>query len=204
MNKRLVILDRDGVINHDSPNYIRHVDEWVPIDGAIEAIVALHLTGHTVVVATNQAGVAKGAFTAQELDCMHARLLSLVRQAGGQIDRIYDCRHHPDQHCTCRKPQPGMLLQACQDFGQKPENVYFIGDSITDMKAAANAGCRPLLVLTGNGNKTSQSPDFDRDIPTLPALRDLPEWLSKAYTGQFGASEMRAEETKMPFLPENR
>ena len=178
MHKPLIILDRDGVINHDSPHYVRSVSEWIPIDGSIEGIVKLCRAGFEVVVATNQAGVAKGVFTGEELDRMHSKLRALVEQAGGQIARIYDCRHHPADHCDCRKPQPGMLSQACSDFNQTPQDVYFVGDSLNDMKAAWRAGCKPLLVLTGNGSKTRQSSEFDPGIPVIASLAEAADWFA--------------------------
>lgn len=169
----LIILDRDGVINHDSPHYVRSVSEWTPIDGSIDGIAALCRAGYQVVVATNQAGVAKGVFSGEELDRMHAKLRQLVEAAGGHITRIYDCRHHPDDRCDCRKPQPGMLLQACRDFGQSPGDVYFVGDSLNDMNAAIAAGCKPLLVLTGNGEKTRHDPAFKTGTPIIGSLANL-------------------------------
>jgi len=177
MASPLIILDRDGVINHDSPHYVRSLAEWVPIDGAIQAIARLSQAGFLVAVATNQAGVAKGVFSGQELDRMHERLQALVQAAGGHIARIYDCRHHPDDHCDCRKPRPGMLLQACADFQAQAQDVFFVGDSLNDMKAARAAGCRPLLVLTGNGDTTRQSPEFDPATPIVASLASAADWV---------------------------
>lgn len=126
MARPLIILDRDGVVNHDSPLYVRSAEAWTPIDGAIEAIATMCRAGYDVVIATNQAGVAKGLIPVAELDQMHRKLEALVDAAGGQIARIYDCRHHPDHGCGCRKPEPGMLLKACLDFGQ-PRGGLFRG-----------------------------------------------------------------------------
>lgn len=179
MARTLIILDRDGVVNHDSPLYVRSAAAWIPIDGAIEAIAALCRAGYDVAVATNQAGVAKGLIPVAALEQMHHKLQALVHAAGGQVARIYDCRHHPDDGCGCRKPQPGMLLQACHDFGQRPESVCFVGDALTDMVAAARAGCQPVLVLTGRGRITQASADLDPAIPVLGSLADVPSWLAR-------------------------
>lgn len=178
MKFSLVILDRDGVINHDSPNYIRSLQQWTPIDGSIEAIARLSREGYPVAIATNQAGVPKGFVPEQELDAMHARLRELVQATGAPAPRIYDCRHHPDERCACRKPQPGMLIAACQDLGVPMEQAVFVGDSWSDMQAAKAAGCQPVLVLTGNGLTTSQRPEFDPGIPKITSLADLPRWLA--------------------------
>lgn len=180
MARPLILLDRDGVVNHDSPLYVRSAEAWTPIDGAIEAIAALCHAGYDVAVATNQAGVAKGLIPVAELEQMHRKLQALVRAAGGQLARIYDCRHHPDDGCGCRKPQPGMLLQACHDFGQRPEAVCFVGDALTDMIAAARAGCQPVLVLTGQGRTTQASAELAPTIPVLGSLAEVPGWLARA------------------------
>lgn len=179
MKFSLVILDRDGVINHDSPNYIKALNEWAPIDGAIEAIARLSRAGYPVAVATNQAGVPKGFIPEQELDAMHVRLRELVHAAGGEPPQIHDCRHHPDEQCSCRKPKPGMLLAACQARGVPPSEALFVGDSWSDIQAALAAGCQPVLVLTGNGLTTAQRVDLDPGIPRIDRLADLPHWLEQ-------------------------
>lgn len=184
MRFSLVILDRDGVINHDSPQYVRTLQAWQPIDGSIEAIAHLSRAGYPIAVATNQAGVPKGFIPAQELDAMHARLRELVQAAGGTPPKIYDCRHHPDEGCSCRKPQPGMLLAACEAHGVSPSAAVFVGDSWSDMLAAMAAGCQPILVLTGNGRLTTERPDWRADIPCIDSLADLPAWLDQQVIAQ--------------------
>lgn len=179
MKFSLVILDRDGVINHDSPNYIKALHEWMPIDGSIEAIARLSRAGYPVAVATNQAGVPKGFIPEHELDAMHIRLRALVHAAGGEPPDIHDCRHHPDEQCSCRKPQPGMLLAACEALNVPPSDAVFVGDSWSDIQAALAAGCQPVLVLTGNGSLTAQRPDFDPHIPRIGSLAELPLWLEQ-------------------------
>lgn len=174
----LIILDRDGVINEDSDHYIRSPEEWRPVPFALEAIAKLCASGWTVVVATNQAGVAKGVFTRDTLDAIHAKLQLEVARAGGRIERIYACLHHPDDVCACRKPQPGMLLQACADFGVQPSQVPFVGDSLRDLEAAAAAGCQPVLVMTGNGPRTLRDPKRPEGTRVF---RDLLEFATKNF-----------------------
>lgn len=174
----LVILDRDGVINHDSPSYVRSLSDWAPIDGSIEAIAQLLRAGYQVAVATNQAGVPKGFIPECELEAMHTRLRDLVRAASGHEIAIYDCRHHPDEKCNCRKPKPGMLLAACADQQIPPHQALFLGDSWSDIMAARSAGCQPMLVLTGNGAHTAARDDFESArVPCIARLDELPAWL---------------------------
>jgi D-glycero-D-manno-heptose 1,7-bisphosphate phosphatase len=177
---RLVILDRDGVINHDSPNYVRTLAQWQPIDGAIEAIAEVSRMGYPVAVATNQAGVPKGFIQPDELDRMHVALRQAVEAAQGKLSGIHDCRHHPDERCECRKPRPGMLLRACAEAGVPPEQACFVGDSWTDVQAAVAAGCRPVLVMTGNGPKTRERTDLPEDLVVLDSLAALAAWLATA------------------------
>lgn len=171
MTGKLVILDRDGVINVDSPDYIKSPAEWHPIPGSLEAIAQLHRSGYQVYVATNQAGVARGKLDLAKLAAIHSRMLDLVSQSGGRIDGIVFCPHHPDEGCLCRKPKPGMLLEICERSLTSPERVYFVGDSEKDIIAAEAAGCQPVLVLTGNGKATrEQRPDIQTVFPDLLAF----------------------------------
>ena len=151
---KLIILDRDGVINHDSADYIKSADEWVPIDGSIEAIARLHKAGFTVVIATNQAGLAKGKFDLDDLEAMHEKLTQLVEDQGAELGAIFYCPHHPDDKCKCRKPMPGMVDAIEAEFNISAEGFYFVGDSLRDMQSAITKGCKPILVKTGNGEKT--------------------------------------------------
>lgn len=157
MQAGLVILDRDGVINFDSPDYIKSPDEWIPIPGSIEAIVQLYRHKFRVYVATNQAGIARGLFSEQDLQAIHAKMLATVEAAGGQIAGIEYCPHHPDAHCNCRKPAPGMLYAIQRASGLPLLGQPYVGDSLKDIRAAEAAGCEPILVLTGNGAETAKS-----------------------------------------------
>ena len=151
---KLLILDRDGVINHDSDAYIKSVEEWIPIPGSIEAIAALSKAGWTVAVATNQSGIARGYYDLATLDAMHARLRSLVQEQGGEVGLIVYCPHGPDEGCECRKPKPGMLQTIARHYAVDLQGLWFVGDSKGDLQAASSVDSRPVLVLTGKGRKT--------------------------------------------------
>jgi D-glycero-D-manno-heptose 1,7-bisphosphate phosphatase len=155
--KRLVILDRDGVINRDSCDFVKSADEWLPLDGSILAIAALSKAGFIVAVASNQSGLARGLFDQAALDIMHEKLRDLASEAGGRVDRIIVCPHGPDDGCSCRKPSPGMLLELGQHYSVALSGVPIIGDSLRDLQAAVAVGGRPILVLTGNGQQTAEA-----------------------------------------------
>ncbi|MEM8929666.1 MAG: D-glycero-beta-D-manno-heptose 1,7-bisphosphate 7-phosphatase [Acidobacteriota bacterium] len=146
----IVVLDRDGVINHDSPDYIRSADAFTPIPGSLDAIGRLCAAGFRLAVATNQSALARGYFTVETLTQMHEKLRGLL-PPGASLDPIVFCPHHPNDRCACRKPQPGMLLDIAARLGRAPEALTFVGDSATDIEAARRAGARGVLVRTGNG-----------------------------------------------------
>jgi len=147
----LVLLDRDGVINEDSPEYIRHPSQWSPIPGSLDAIARLNRTGSTVAICSNQSAVARGFMTIEDLDAIHETLRRALVEVGGHIDAIFCCTHAPDAHCSCRKPEPGLLLRAMRELGTTPERTTFVGDSLRDIQAAIAARCLPVLVRTGHG-----------------------------------------------------
>ena len=151
---KLIILDRDGVINHDSDQFIKSPEEWQPIEGSMDAIAFLTQAGYTIAVATNQSGIARGYFTEQTLNEMHAKMHKLVRQAGGEISGIWFCPHSADSQCDCRKPKPGMILDILDRFQADATKTYLVGDSLRDLQAIASAGGLPILVKTGKGMKT--------------------------------------------------
>ena len=153
---KLVILDRDGTINHDSEHHVRSPEEWRPIKGSIEAIARLTQAGYRIVVATNQSGIARGYFDTRTLLEIHEALQRAAAQAGGRVDAFFFCPHAADSACACRKPQPGMLLEAARRFNVSLEDTYMVGDARRDVEAAAAAGARPVLVLTGKGRKTKE------------------------------------------------
>lgn len=151
---KLVVLDRDGTINHDSDQYIKSPAEWKPVKGSLEAIARLTQAGHRVVVATNQSGIARGLFDMTTLNAIHDAMQRAVHQAGGRIDAIFFCPHAGDANCECRKPKPGMLLEIGRRMNAPLAGVPVVGDALRDLQAAAAAGARPVLVLTGKGRQT--------------------------------------------------
>lgn len=154
---RLIVLDRDGVINWDSKNYIKSPSEWRPLPGSITAIARLAAIGFDVVVCTNQSGIARGLLSLDDLSAIHARMDAAVRAAGGRLAAIFICPHGPDDACACRKPQPGLLRAVEQHFGASLCNRPVVGDSARDLVAAARVGARAMLVRTGNGERTLAS-----------------------------------------------
>ncbi|MCC7067534.1 MAG: D-glycero-beta-D-manno-heptose 1,7-bisphosphate 7-phosphatase [Burkholderiales bacterium] len=151
---KLVILDRDGTINFDSERFIKTPEEWRPIPGALDAIARLNAAGYHVAVATNQSGIERGLLDMSALNAIHAKMLQAVQDAGGRIDAIYYCPHSGDADCRCRKPGPGMFIDIGQRLGVALDAVPCIGDGLRDLQAAAAAGARPMLVLTGKGAST--------------------------------------------------
>jgi D-glycero-D-manno-heptose 1,7-bisphosphate phosphatase len=153
---RLVILDRDGVINEDSDAYIKSLDEWVPIAGSISAIARLSRAGFMIAVATNQSGIARGYFDEVTLANMHALLCELVEEEGGQVDAICYCPHGPDEQCRCRKPAPGLLEQISEELRLPLAGAWYVGDTGKDVELALAMNCRPILVRTGKGLDTER------------------------------------------------
>ncbi len=169
---KLIILDRDGVINEDSDQYIKSPQEWQPIPGSLEAIARLHREGYKVVVASNQSGVARGLFTLDTLHDIHVKMISEVQRMGGEIDSIFFCPHGPDDKCLCRKPAPGLFEEIAERVQSSLSGIYAVGDSERDLIAARAVFATPVLVLTGKGKKTQQNLDDDfRDTPVFDDLR---------------------------------
>lgn len=151
---KAIVLDRDGVINEDSSEYIKHADEWRPLPGSLDAIAALTRAGYAVFVVSNQSGLNRGLFGLDELRRIHRRMREAVEAAGGRLTGIYYCPHRPDEACSCRKPAPGMLEQLAREHDVVLSGTPFIGDKWSDVEAARAVGARPLLVLTGHGAAT--------------------------------------------------
>jgi D-glycero-D-manno-heptose 1,7-bisphosphate phosphatase len=147
----LVLLDRDGVINEDSPEYIKRPSEWSPIPGSLDAIARLNRTGCTVAICSNQSAVARGLMTIEDLDAIHETMRVALAAVGGHIDAVFCCTHAPGARCRCRKPEPGLLLRAMKELNAMPERTTFVGDSLRDIHAAIAARCLPVLVRTGHG-----------------------------------------------------
>ena len=155
---KLVILDRDGVINQDSDQFIKSPDEWIPIEGSPEAIARLNQWGYRVVVATNQSGVGRGFYSMDTLNAIHEKMHRTVAHVGGKIDAVFFCPHPDEDKCTCRKPQAGMFEEIATRFRCDLTGVPAIGDSLRDLQAAVTVGAAPILVLTGKGAKTRTDP----------------------------------------------
>jgi D-glycero-D-manno-heptose 1,7-bisphosphate phosphatase len=153
----VVVLDRDGVINHESPDFIRTPADWRPIDGSLAAIARLCRAGFRVYVATNQSGIARGLIRPEDLAAIHARLTAAVDAAGGELAGIFFCPHGPADGCDCRKPRPGLLRRIEAELGYPLAGQPVVGDSARDLEAARAVGARPILVLTGNGATTAAS-----------------------------------------------
>jgi len=148
-----IILDRDGVINYDSDDYIKSPAEWRPIPGSLEAIAHLNRAGFRVLIATNQSGVARGFYDLETLSAIHEKLLQQLTAVGGYVEEIFYCPHHPTDGCVCRKPQPGLIEQMQKKYAIHLASTYLIGDSITDVQVAKQTGCQPILVLSGKGER---------------------------------------------------
>jgi D-glycero-D-manno-heptose 1,7-bisphosphate phosphatase len=154
---KLVILDRDGVINHDSDHYIKSPEEWTPLPGSLQAIASLNQNGWRVAVATNQSGLGRGLFDMHALNAMHTKMHKALAAVGGRVDAVFFCPHLPEDGCDCRKPKPGLFIRIAERFGVPMNEVPMIGDTKRDLEAGAAAGCPPILVKTGKGEATLAS-----------------------------------------------
>lgn len=181
----LVILDRDGVINEDSPDFIRSPDAWQPIPGSLEAIAGLTGAGWRVAVATNQSGIARGLFDEAVLEAIHRRMRAAVEAAGGRIEVIAYCPHGPHENCGCRKPEPGLLLQIAAATGLPIASAPCVGDSLRDLVAARSAGCRPVLVRTGKGRETEARLDEPGAPSRVPVFDDLRGFVGELLSGSW-------------------
>lgn len=151
---KIIILDRDGVINFDSPQFIKKPDEWKPIPGSLEAIAQLTQAGFRVVVASNQSGIGRGLFDMATLNAINNRMHKMVAHAGGRIDALFYCPHAAHDQCSCRKPRPGLFQEIASRFNTNLAGIPCVGDSLRDLQVAAATKAQPILVLTGKGKKT--------------------------------------------------
>jgi D-glycero-D-manno-heptose 1,7-bisphosphate phosphatase len=151
---KLVVLDRDGVINYDSVHFIKTTNEWIPIPGSLEAIALLNQSGYRVALATNQSGISRGLFDMATLNAIHDKMHKALAQLGGRIDALFYCPHSADDNCTCRKPKPGMMEEIGKRFGQDLKGVPMVGDALRDLQAGAALGMQPMLVRSGKGEET--------------------------------------------------
>ena len=167
---KLVILDRDGVINHDSAEFIKNPDEWSPIPGSLEAIARLTQAGYHVVIATNQSGVGRGLLDMATLSAIHDKMHKALAHAGGRIDAVFYCPHAQEANCDCRKPKPGLLEDIARRFKIDLNGVPCIGDSLRDLQAAAQVQAQPILVLTGKGRQTAAAGGLPANTQTFADL----------------------------------
>lgn len=176
----LIVLDRDGVINRDSDDFIRSVEAWQPLPGSLEAIARLSAAGARVAIATNQSGIARGYFDLATLRAMHERLEAGVTALGGRIEAIEFCPHGPDDGCSCRKPLPGLLHRIETRLDASANGAVMVGDSRRDLEAGLAAGARPVLVLTGKGPRTAERID---DLGPVDVFADLAafadDWIAR-------------------------
>lgn len=167
---KLIVLDRDGTINHDSEQFIKSPDEWRPIPGSLEAIARLNHAGFRVVVATNQSGIGRGLFDMGTLNAIHEKMHRSLAHVGGRVDAIFYCPHTADSTCDCRKPRAGLLREAGRRFSVDMTGVPVIGDGLRDLQAAEAVGGQPMLVLTGKGEKTLREGGFPKNTAIFPDL----------------------------------
>ena len=178
----MLFLDRDGVINTDSPEYIKSIEEWLPIAGSLDAIARLCSAGFRIVVVTNQSGIARGLYDERTLSEIHAHMTKEVESAGGRLAGIYHCPHGPDVGCACRKPATGLIDRACAELGCSARGAPLIGDRLSDLRAARAAGCRPVLI----GNEASiSSGEPDEQWSDVVVYQDLARAAS-ALIAEFG------------------
>ena len=174
---KLVILDRDGVINQDSANFIKNPNEWIALPGSLEAIALLNQSGFRVALATNQSGVGRGLYDMATLNAIHDKMHRALSQVGGRIDALFYCPHTADDHCHCRKPKTGMIEDIARRFSVNLGEVFAVGDSLRDLQAFHDAGCKPILVRSGKGEETlaeGQLPNQQLPLNTL-IFADLAE-----------------------------
>lgn len=173
---KLIILDRDGVINEDSDGFIKSPDEWIPIPGSLESIAQLNRAGYQVIVITNQSGLGRKLFDIRILNEIHEKMFQQLALLGGHIESILFCPHVPDDNCACRKPRPGLFIELKKRLNLSLENVYAVGDSLRDLQAAREAGAIPVLVCTGKGERTLKE---NRGMEDLQVFTNLAEFTEK-------------------------
>ncbi len=173
MTEKLVILDRDGVINQDSDKFIKSPEEWIPIVGSLKAISDLNKHGYKVVVVTNQSGLARGLFDINTLNRIHQKMHQKLAEFGGKIEDVIFCPHGPEEGCQCRKPSPGMLLEIASRLKIALKNIPVVGDSLRDLQAGIAVDARPILVKTGKGQKTMNDPRLAEDISIYDNLSEF-------------------------------
>lgn len=173
---KIIVLDRDGVINEDSADYIKSPEEWLPVPGSLEAIATLNSLGYSVAVATNQSGLGRGLFDDITLANIHHKMCSMVEDSGGFIEGVFYCPHLPDAGCDCRKPKTGLLSRIEEELHNKLAGCYFVGDSLKDLQAAMAFSMHPVLVRTGKGRVTESRLDELAGVP-VPVFDNLAQFV---------------------------
>ncbi len=174
---KIIILDRDGVINQDSDNFIKTVDEFIPLPGSIEAIAKLKQAGYNVFIATNQSGIFRGFYSIETLHAMHAKLAALLKEYNAEIDGVEFCPHGPDDNCDCRKPKAGMYLAIAKQAGLSDcSDILVVGDSLRDLQAAQTIKAKPHLVRTGKGERTIKK---NEGLDGIPVYNDLLDFVNQ-------------------------
>ena len=174
---KLVLLDRDGVINEDSTEYIKSASEWKAIPGSLEAIARLCQNGYRIIVISNQAGLARKKLDIIDLNDIHRKMLDHLAQFGGTIDAFFFCPHDPKEHCDCRKPKAGLLKEISERLHIPMDDVPFVGDKMSDIQAAIEVGARPILVKTGYGEETQKNEELPGDIHIFANLAEVADYL---------------------------
>ena len=172
MTIKLIALDRDGIVNEDSPAYVKSLAEWHTVPGSMNAIAKLKRHNYKVVIATNQSGIARSLFTLDTVNILHQHMLDEIKQAGGTLDGIFMCPHKPEDNCDCRKPKPGLLLQAAKKFNIKPEEILMIGDSIRDILAAKNCGAQAMFIKTKQKKENDLLAVQKEGVPVFESLAE--------------------------------
>ncbi len=173
---KLVLLDRDGVINHNNTEQIRNPDAWLPIEGSLEAITELNQHGYRVVIISNQSGISLGLFGVNDLHAIHQKMHDALSKLGGHVDAVLYCPHSNSDECSCRKPKPGMLHDVSKRLGIDLDKVPVVGDSLRDLQAAMAVGAQPVLVRTGKGQDTlEENPALEKQVQIVDDLADFVE-----------------------------
>ena len=175
--EKLIILDRDGVINYDSENYVKNPGEWIPIAGSLSAIARLNRVGYQIVIATNQSGVDRGYYSLDMLEAIHKKMHSELEKTGGRLANVYFCPHIPESNCLCRKPKPGLLHLISEDFPKVFQGASLVGDSLRDIQVAKAVGCHPVLIRTSNDKKKIAYSKELKDVLIFKNLSDYVDYL---------------------------
>jgi D-glycero-D-manno-heptose 1,7-bisphosphate phosphatase len=181
---KVIILDRDGVINHDSDDYIKTVDEWIALEGSIEAMGKLYTAGYKLFVFTNQSGIGRGFYTVETMQDMHTKMAKLLAEVGARVEAIFFCPHKPEQHCDCRKPKPNMLLEMANSFQLDLTQAWVVGDSWRDAEAGMAVSANVAVVKTGKGKKTIKENAEIIESKSIPVFKNLAEFSEKLLAGK--------------------